>query len=199
MALPPRVFFTLHEASARWGCNIADIAGWADAGRLRILTGIPVVCCGEEIIAGKVVLSPMELLPLFRRCGTGPSEGVMRRIQPLARQDWLLITDPPGGISVAVADMLILAEEVHAFEEENDMVRRVAAGPGVSKSYDWEGMTVALMLRIHDHGLPATQAELVAEMQEWFADQTDGKKMPDSRSIRRRITPIWRALRREDA
>jgi hypothetical protein len=60
-------------------------------------------------------------------------------------------------------------------------------------------MMVALMLRIHDHGLPTTQAELIAEMQDWFADQTVGKKMPDSRSIRRRITPIWRALRREEA
>jgi hypothetical protein len=60
-------------------------------------------------------------------------------------------------------------------------------------------MIVALFVRIVDHGLPSTQAELVAEMQEWFADQTDGKKMPDSRSIRRRITPIWRALRREEA
>ncbi|WP_108484932.1 hypothetical protein [Oceaniglobus ichthyenteri] len=108
MALPPRVFFTLHEASARWGCNIADIAGWADAGRIRILSGIPPVCCGAEIIAGKVVLSPMELLPLFRRCGTGPSEGVMRRIQPLVGHDWMLITDPAGGIPVAVADMMIL-------------------------------------------------------------------------------------------
>ncbi len=29
----------------------------------------------------------------------------------------MLITDPAGGIPVAVADMLILAEEVHAFEE----------------------------------------------------------------------------------
>ncbi len=37
------------------------------------------------------------------------------------------------------------------------MVRRVAAGPGASTSYDWEGMTVALMLRIHGDGLPATQ------------------------------------------
>jgi hypothetical protein len=126
MALPPRVFFTLHEASARWGCNIADIAGWADTGRFQILTGITAVSCGEEIIAGKVVLSPMELLPLFRRCGTGPSEGVMRRIQPLGRKDWLLITDPAGGIPVGLADMMILTEEVHAFEEENDMVRRVA-------------------------------------------------------------------------
>ena len=199
MALPPRVFFTLQEVTARWGCNIADVAGWADASRFRILTGIPAIRCGDEVVAGKVVLSPMELLPLFRRCGTGPTEGVMRRIQPVGRQDWLLITDPTGGIPIAVADMMIMADEVHAFEEENDMVRRVAAGPGAATPYDWEGMNIALIVRIHDHGLPATQAELVAEMQDWFADRSDGKKMPDSRSIRRRTTPIWRALRREEA
>lgn len=199
MALPARVYLTLHETSARWGCNIADIAGWADAGRFRILTGITAVRCGDEVFAGKVTLSPMELMPLFRRCGTGPSEGIMRRIQPAGRQDWLLITDPACGITVAVADMVIMAEEVHAFEDENDMIRRVAAGPGVSTSYDWEGMNIALIVRIFDHGLPDTQADLVAEMQEWFADRSDGKKMPDSRSIRRRITPIWRALQRGDA
>ena len=107
MALPARVYLTLHETSARWGCNIADIAGWADAGRFRILTGITAVRCGDEVIAGKFTLSPMELMPLFRRCGTGPSEGIMRRIQPAGRQDWLLITDPVCGITVAVADMTI--------------------------------------------------------------------------------------------
>jgi len=199
MSLPPRVYFTLHEASARWGCNIADIAGWADAGKFRILTGISAIRCGEEIVGGKVVLSPMELMPLFRRCGTGPTEGIMRRIQMLNRPEWLLITDPVGGIVVAVADMMIRAEEVHAFEDEHEMGRRVAAGPGASTSYDWEGMNIALILRIFDHGLPDTQADLVAEMQEWFSDRSDGKKMPDSRSIRRRITPIWRALQRGDA
>ena len=198
MSLPPRVYFTLHEASARWGCSVADIAGWADEGRFRILTGITAIRCGEEIFGGKVVLSHMELLPLFRRCGTGPTEGIMRRIQPLNRQDWLLITDPIGGIMVAVADMLIPAAEVHAFEEENDMVRRVASGPGATWPYDWEGMNVALIQRIHNEGLPATQGELVAEMQDWFADRSGGKKMPDSRSIRRRITPIWKGLQQED-
>ena len=60
-------------------------------------------------------------------------------------------------------------------------------------------MNVALIQRIHERGLPASQAELIAEMQIWFADQSDGTKMPDSRSIRRRVTPIWRALRKEDA
>tara|TARA_R110002072_G_scaffold219296_2_gene376903 strand:- start:51 stop:650 length:600 start_codon:yes stop_codon:yes gene_type:complete len=195
MALPPRVFFGVQEVTARWGCNIADVAAWADTGRFRILTGIPVVRCDNEVVAGKVVLCPMEMLPLFRRCGSGPTEGVIRRIQRLGHQDWLLITDPAGGLPVAVADMLILSEEVHAFEEENDMVRRVAAGPGVSTPYDWDGMMIALVRRIHDHGLPTTQTELIAEMQDWFADQSNGRRIPDSRSIRRRITPVWRTLR----
>ncbi len=200
MALPPRVYFTLQEVTARWGCNIADVAGWADAGRFRIMTGISAVRCGDDVIAGKVTLSPMELMPLFRRCGTGPSKGTMRRIQPEGRKDWLLITDPASGTAVAVADMVIMADEVHAFEEENDIVRRVsAAGPGTSSPYDWEGMNIALIVRLFDHGLPSTQSELIAEMQEWFANRSDGEKMPDSRSIRRRITPIWRALRREEA
>lgn len=93
--------------------------------------------------------------------------------------------------------MLVLAEEVHAFEDENDMVRRVASGPGAATPYDWEGMNVALITRIHDQGLPPTQAQLIAEMQDWFADQTDGERIPDGRSIRRRVTPVWKALRRD--
>lgn len=199
MALPPRVYFTLHEASGRWGCALADIAAWADAGRFHILTGIAAVLCGDEIIGGKVNLPPMELLPLFRRCGNGPSEGLVRRIQPVGGTDWLLITDPVAGIPIAVSDMMIPFSEVQAFEEEHDMVRRVGSGSGAASIYDWDGMTIALIQRIHDDGLPATQAELVAEMQDWFAERSNGARMPDDRSIRRRITPIWRALHRNVA
>ena len=202
MALPPRVFFTLYETSVRWDCSIADIAGWADVGKLKIRTGIGLVRCGDVAVAGRVTLSAMELLPLFRRSGTGPSEGVMRRIMPPNCEEWLIITEPACGISVAVADMLILAEDVFAFEDDHDMVRKTPSGTGGSGGgslYDWDGMNLALIVRIHDAGLPLTQADLIAEMQHWFADQSDGTKMPDSRSIRRRITPIWRALRKEDA
>ena len=67
MALPPRVFFSVQEVSARWGCNVADVAAWANADRFRILTGIGLVRCGDEVVAGQVVISPMDLLPLFRR------------------------------------------------------------------------------------------------------------------------------------
>lgn len=141
----------------------------------------------------------MDLLPLFRRSGPCPTEGVVQRIMPPDTSDWLIITDPQGGVSVTVADMLILATDVFGFEDEHDLVRKATAGTGSGTAYDWEGMNVALIQRIHDRGLPATQAELIAEMQDWFADQTGGAKIPDDRSIRRRVTPIWRALRRDTA
>jgi hypothetical protein len=196
MALPQRVFFTLHEASARWGCSIADIAGWAAIGKLKIMTGIGLVRCGDAVFAGRATLSAMDLQPLFRRCGTGPVEGIVHRIMPDGGADWLIITEPAGGIAVAVADMLILAEDVFGFEDDHDMIRRPTTN---GTPYDWEGMIVFLVQRIHERGLPETQAELIAEMQDWFANQSDGTKIPDSRSIRRRITPIWRALRKEAA
>lgn len=71
------MYFTLHECTARWGCNIGDIAGWAAIGKFRIMTGIAPVHCADDIVAGQVTISPMELLPMFRRCSTGPTEGVM--------------------------------------------------------------------------------------------------------------------------
>lgn len=199
MALPQRVFFTLHETAARWGCTVSDIAGWATTGKLQIMTGIAPVQCGETPVAGQVVLSPMDLLPMFRRCGTGPQKGEVRRVLPPGGSDWLHITDPAEGVSVSIADMIIATEEVLRFEDEHDLLRRVVNGTGATSPYDWDGMTVALIKRIHDDGLPATQTELVAEMQDWFADRSNGAQMPDGRSIRRRITPIWRALRHEPA
>ena len=152
MALPPRVFFTLYETSVRWDCSIADIAGWADVGKLKIRTGIGLVRCGDVAVAGRVTLSAMELLPLFRRIGTGPSEGMIRRIMPPDSTEWLIITEPAGGIAVAVADMLILAEDVFAFEEDHDMVRKPPSGSGGNGGgalYDWDGMNLALIVRIH--------------------------------------------------
>jgi len=199
VALPPRVFFTLYETSVRWNCSLADIAGWSAIGKLNIKTGISLVHCGDIAVAGKVTLSPMDLLPLFRRSGPCPTEGVVQRIMQPGASNWLIITEPAGGVVVAVADMMILATDVFDFEDDHDLIRKAAINAVSGSGYDWEGMNVALIVRIHERGLPATQADLVAEMQEWFANRSDGTKRPDSRSIRRRITPIWRALRREDA
>tara|TARA_R110002124_G_scaffold109707_7_gene263101 strand:+ start:369 stop:965 length:597 start_codon:yes stop_codon:yes gene_type:complete len=197
MALPPRVFFTFHETAARWGCTIADIAGWACEGKLEILTGISAVTCGANRVSGKVMISPMDILPMFRRSGTGPTAIKLMRIKPADSEEWGYVTEPIDGVDVSIADLLITGHEVLRFEEEHDLLRRVGGGTGAVSPYDWEGMYVTVMQRVHEKGLPATQSEFVAELQDWFAEVAHNGEVPDESTIRRRLRPIWRALRGE--
>jgi hypothetical protein len=94
MGLPQRALYPVHEAAMRWGCTVSDIAGWAAMGTLKIVTGIPPVQCGEERVAGLVNIDPTDILPMFRRCGTGPQEAHLQRIQPEGSESWLYITSP---------------------------------------------------------------------------------------------------------
>lgn len=65
----------------------------------------------------------------------------------------------------------------------------------IGPRYDWDGMYVAMLKRVNDQGLPETQAEWVGEVQEWFIANSEAGDAPDERTIRRRITPVWKALR----
>ncbi|TKZ16041.1 hypothetical protein FAP39_15925 [Shimia litoralis] len=197
MKLPRREYYTVHEAAARWGYTIADVAAWSAAGHFDVLTGIPPAMCGEDLVAGEVTIAPFDILPVFRRCGTGPLTAKVRRVRTKDRAEFTLITDPADGIEVSIADLLITGKDAQQFEEKNNLFHRMRAGNGSASVYDWEGMLQALALRIHQDGIPATQAELVAAMQEWFVEHSDGNEIPDERSIRRRITPIWRALTKD--
>ena len=111
MDLLPRVFFTIGEAAARWGYAPADIAGWAHQGLLEIVTGIGAVECEGKHAAGLVAISVADILPMFRRSGTGPRELALRRIRPKGNVAWMLITLPVEGVVVSLDDLLILAEE----------------------------------------------------------------------------------------
>lgn len=195
MALPPRVYFTLQEAAARWDCSLADIAGWASVGRFDIVTAIPPVTRGRQVVAGYVVVSVTDIMQMFRRCGTGPAKSFLRRVRPTNQDEWIMIADPAERIEVTLADLMIMAEDARRFETDCDLLRRPAAHIGSTARYDWDGMYIALMVRIHEQGVPATQAEWLGEVQEWFIANGDGSEVPDERTIRRRLTPIWKALR----
>jgi hypothetical protein len=195
MPLPPRVFFTLHETASRWGCTIADLADWASAGKFDIITGIPGAMCGKETFCGKVTISPLDVLPVFRRHGPSPSVVCLMRIKPEGAEDWALVTEPRAGIAVSVADLLISAEDVRRFEDDHNLLRRTGGGTGSITNHDWEGMYLAVIRRIHERGLPATQTEFVEELQDWFVEMAENGVVPDESTIRRRLRPIWRALR----
>ena len=61
MPLPPVAFFSIYEIAVRWGCPPADVAGWAAAGHLHVVAGIPPVLCGDETVAGMVQVPMAEL------------------------------------------------------------------------------------------------------------------------------------------
>ena len=52
------------------------------------------------------------------------------------------------------------------------------------------------MIRLFEHGLPESQAELVGEGQDWFVANAKDGSVPDESQIRRKLSPIWRALKK---
>ena len=47
-------------------------------------------------------------------------------------------------------------------------------------------------------GLPATQGELINEVQDWFAQNSPNGDIPEESTTRKKIAPIWRVLRERD-
>ncbi len=197
MALPPRVFYTLTEAAARWGCSPSDIVGWASIGTIEIVTGLAPSYLGGRQIAGLVTVAAADILPMFRRCGSGPDACEVRRVRELGAEEWSFASPTDCGPKVAKADLMIMADEVERFEEECALFRRVdrgGGGTGPAAKYDWDGFYLRLIVMIHDNGLPETQSDLVGQMQEWFIEKATDGDVPDESTIRRRVSPIWRAL-----
>lgn len=196
MALPPRYAYPLYEVAIRWSCTLPDLAEWAAMGQFDLVTGVPLVYCDDAPVAGMVALQGADMIPMFRRDGTGPSEVRVYRVKPLDEPDagFRFVSRPASGLVVHRADILITAADVKRFEETHELVRKPSSAASTTK-YDWDAMYVAVMKRIHEHGLPETQAEFVGEFQEWFARRDPNGEAPDERTVRRRLNPIWRALR----
>ena len=192
MPLPRRVLYTLTEAAARWGCQIADIADWAFAGHLEIMVAIPPTRFGTEVMSDLVVVAPGDILAMFRRCGTGPREGIIRRVRAQGGGEWQHIPPSEAGLPISRDDLVIRADVLARFEEEHGIFRRVSVS--TNRGHEWDAFYGALILRIFRAGLPEKQADLVGEMQEWFiANSADGDA-PEESTIRKRISPIWRLL-----
>jgi hypothetical protein len=164
-------------------------------GRFDIAIGVGPTQCGDQVLAGFVAVSVPDILPLFGNGSAGSNSRRLKRIRILDSSEWQTVTKPAKGISVTLMDLVIMADDAHPFEQDCDLLRRPAEHIGSTTNYDWEGMYLTLILRLHEQGVPPTQAELVGELQEWFVKTSESGKVPDERTIRRRITPIWKALR----
>ena len=197
MGAMPRVFFSVTEAAARLGYTPADLAGWAYQGKLEIMTGISPVECGGERAAGLVVISVADILPMFRRSGTGPKKMRLRRIHAQGKKDWLVITTPAEGVIVFMEDLLILAEEVDRCDVKREFFGKPHKGRGPDPRFEWDDFWRAVAVRVHEKGVPAKLMDFVNEMADWFMDQSNGESYPSNSRIQTKLSPLWNRLRVE--
>jgi hypothetical protein len=208
MQLPPRSFYSLTEIAIRWSVTPFDVIGWSTDGLLALCIALPPVKTGpSETLSGLADVEAAHLLPLFRRDGAPSPTVAIRRVKA-GDNDFRWIVDPAEGVAITAADVLVRRAEVERFERqygffnglhvpESDAATagRRRGGPGVPPRHDWDAFYAALARRIHEHGVPATQAELVREMVAWF-EARDVEHAPDESTIRKKITPVWRELGR---
>ena len=66
-------------------------------------------------------------------------------------------------------------------------------GPGAPPKHDWDAFAGAITRRVHDRGMPVSQGDLVRDMMDWFASGEDFPP-PDERTVRRKVSAIWKEL-----
>lgn len=88
---------------------------------------------------------------------------------------------------------MIPLDALARFEDLYSVSRRTGADP--TAEYDWEAFNIALMIRVHEKGLPESMTELVDEMQDWFVRHSASGYAPDESAIRKQVSPIWHRLR----
>ena len=195
MAFPARCLFTIVEVSARWTCSPTQIVDWAISGEIELVAAFGQVKFGDEIASGLLSVPGTEVRPLFRPFGEAAKKVYVKQARRAKGTAWMTITEPARGVRFTAADILITADEIERFEQAHEINRSRNAGPGARGKYDWDGFHIALMKRIHDHGLPATQVALIVEMQDWFIANSAHGSAPDESTIRQRIKVIWYTLK----
>ena len=194
MAFPARGLFTVLEVSVRWTCSQTQIVEWAISDEIDLVAGFGQVTLGDASGAGLLSVSGSEVRPLFRPFGTAAKKVYVKQARLPKATDWLTITCPVRGVRFTASDIMITVDEIDRFEIAHDINRARGAGPGAPGKYDWEGFYVAVVKRVHDHGLPITQAALIVEMQEWFIANSQHGSAPDESTIRQRVKVVWREL-----
>lgn len=201
MPLPPKPFHTIAEIAARWQMDSMAIIGWAIEGRISLSAALAQLETADgKRISGLLGIAGEDIFALF----DGEPAVHIHRFRRDPKAAWESIALPATGVQVRAAGVVITRAEVERFERAHQLFQsgpwetgRTGFGKqrsGRPSRYDWDAFTGAVARRVLDHGLPASQGELVRDMLDWFA--TIHGDTPDESTVRRRVQSAWRELTR---
>src|SRR5581483_7657417 len=188
MPAPPRSFLSVADIAIRWQVTSLDIAGWAIDGEISLSAVLPTIdTTDKQVASGIVEIDGADVVALFRREGGSRKPALVRRFRRTKKAEWEWIARPADGVAVAAADVIILRSEFERCERawglfdtrsaENTALAspspKRAPGPGAPPKHDWDAFAGTIARRVHDHGMPVSQGELVRDMMEWFAGRED--------------------------
>ncbi len=211
MPLPPKAFYQINDIANRWEVRGGEIVGWAIEGYIKLSMALPHVEAGAQHASGLVEIAGEDVLTLFRGGGEGAETVSVRRFRRAGGKDWEWISKPVEGLAVSASSILVIRAEAERFErkwgifgadeqEEKKPARpsfspQGGAGSGAPPRHDWDSFNGAVVRYVHENGIPERQSDLIRAMSEWFASREE-TRVPDERTIRRKISGIWRELTR---
>jgi hypothetical protein len=190
---------TIAEVAQRWDTSPARVAQWAVGGALTLSIIVPAIeVAGEgQLVSNLAEALAGELWPLFR--SSHPLDAVLvRRVRSPGMTEWRRIVEPRDGLLVTVADVHVTPGECERFERGQGVTGSATGANarhrgGRPPAHDWEALYGWAARRVHDQGLPASQAELVREALDWLGAKGDDA-LPDESTVRRKLAGFWRAL-----
>lgn len=216
--LPRKPFYGLAELCEHWSLSDADIAAYVleseltlsiAVGGLRVETsdlegdadGRPFsIPTGTRWIVGTMDLRSIDAWSVLLN-----GSQAIGRFYSLQGEALDLPDQDNGQVALLVErqSLVVRRAEMERFQEAQGIgaahpaIDTVAGGQGRGKSrgapskYDWEGCWCEIAKTIYDPGPPATQAEWLRMIQDWFAAQLGPDNVPCDSSIKLRLSRIW--------
>ena len=212
MTYLPKPFYHIDEVLERWSMSERDVMSFVLSGALTVsatVAGLRVtfglcrasatgasdrLATGHRYVIGLVPLQSCDAWRVLR-------QGEFAITSLKAPVDEFAMIDNAAGNNQHVlekSDLVIPHDELVSFEKVNPALAGQAlteAGNrrGAPSRYDWDDIWVELCAMIFLEGLPETQAELVQQIAVWLESQ--GKRVPDDSTIKKKIRPLWQRLR----
>lgn len=211
MPRPETPFYALEELAGRWPFTTMDLGRYAIAGTLTLAIVVvdEVIVVPVKASAGKSALHPRMVQGVVPVLGLDVWRAIkgetviLKQVLDKNGKTVLAIQSEEQYQTVRASDLVVNAEEVRRFAAAHGLTITgdeppTKAGGSPRKSgapvvLAWTGYWISTCVRIYQHGIPETNAELVREGLEWFA--TNSERIPDVRYVERTVQQLMTALR----
>ena len=216
--LPRKPYYGLAELCNRWSLEESDIAAYVLEGELTLSIAVAgvwvdtsdheddadgrwfLIPTGRRSIIGTMDLSRVNAFAVLE----SGSQEVGRFFSPTGEYlDLPDSDDHPKTLLVERHGLVVRRAEMERFEQAQGIGAAPAAGDALPKSsslarprgappkYDWEGCWCEIGKTIHEPGVPASQAEWMRQLLDWFEKRLGPDNLPSESSIKLRLSKIW--------